>query len=429
MKRILSLILTVALILSAAAAMAELNEINGTDERNITINKAGLNPSADEMIAQGISPTTGRQLDQIELPEGAVGLSSSKKYTPVMVQTSNTGGGISLNSKNQPLIAPIGMQYADVVYEALQARTNDNGTGTRFSAVYSDIIPYYAGFVRSTRLTHVYLRQEWNCAYCTSGYSGAYVPDLLAKLGIKKPSDSTEEDPGLFYVGDSTKSWWEKHVKRLKDAPGADSEVFELANIMSNVYPKYYDMDPASDKYIQNAPYNHTFRFANDVPETSDSAEHIEVCFGCGEQTDSVLEYDEDTNTYLRYVPVSRGKPVAFCAMSMINPQDGGKQNGNHMIVAEGKETAEQICFTNVIVQSITMNWRGYEQPDPELEGTGNADYFLGGKHYSGVWEREDINSRTVFYGADGNEITLLPGKTLIILMDYSIPGCSVAYE
>ena len=153
MKRILSLILTVALILSAAAAMAELNEINGTDERNITINKAGLNPSADEMIAQGISPTTGRQLDQIELPESAVGLSSSKKYTPVMVQTSNTGGGISLNSKNQPLIAPIGMQYADVVYEALQARTNDNGTGTRFYYGYGNNFAVFREKLRHTQLS------------------------------------------------------------------------------------------------------------------------------------------------------------------------------------------------------------------------------------------------------------------------------------
>ena len=60
--------------------------------------------------------------------------------------------------------------YADVVYEACQA----NGGGqTRMSMIFSDTIPDYVGFLRSTRLTHVRLRQEWNCVFCTSGYSSA----------------------------------------------------------------------------------------------------------------------------------------------------------------------------------------------------------------------------------------------------------------
>jgi hypothetical protein len=51
------------------------------------------------------------------------------------------------------------------------------------------------------------------------------------------------------------------------------------------------------------------------------------------------------------------------------------------------------------------------------------------GKHYTGVWQRKDINDRTVFYGEDGNEIELQRGKTLIILMDYNNKGRSVSYE
>jgi hypothetical protein len=65
------------------------------------------------------------------------------------------------------------------------------------------------------------------------------------------------------------------------------------------------------------------------------------------------------------------------------------------------------------------MRWLGGSRPKPELLGTGNADYFMGGRHYAGVWERSGYNDRTVFYGEDGNEITLQPGHTLIILMPY----------
>ena len=63
------------------------------------------------------------------------------------------------------------------------------------------------------------------------------------------------------------------------------------------------------------------------------------------------------------------------------------------------------------------------------LTGTGNADYFMCGKHYRGVWQRKDYNSRTVFYGEDGNEIEMQRGKTLIILMDYNSKARLVQYE
>ena len=108
-------------------------------------------------------------------------------------------------------------------------------------------------------------------------------------------------------------------------------------------------------------------------------------------------------------------------------------------IVAESRDENEIITFNNVIVQSIRMNWIESTRPDPELVGKGNADYFMAGKHYQGVWERTDDNSRTVFYGEDGNEIKLQKGRTLIILMPYlqSSHGgkmnkntdCSVKYE
>ena len=92
------------------------------------------------------------------------------------------------------------------------------------------------------------------------------------------------------------------------------------------------------------------------------------------------------------------------------------------VVSAACAETANVITFNNVIVQSISMNWVSGDslRPDPQLTGTGNADYFMGGKHYAGVWKRDDYNSRTVFYDANGNELELQKGRTLIILMDYT---------
>ena len=415
MKKLLSLVLALALILSIAAAAADVKEINGTEKRNIKIHEAGLNPSADEMIEQNISPTTGRQLDTIEVPDGFVGTAFTLQYQPVMVQISNAGGGVNENSKGEPATAPINAQYADVVYEACQANSGNGGSLTRFTMVFSDVVPDYVGFVRSTRLTHVRLRQEWDCAFCTSGYAKTDVKPEWKKLGVKNPEGATPDDPGLVYVGDYPKVW-KKYVLRLAPAGDANSELFELANIVQNIYPE------------NHVAANHTFKFTDEVPAGGDSGEIINVAFGGKTKTDSRLEYDADTNTYFRYVPLDDGGYVKFRAQHLVNPHER-KKGDTIMIDADAKEFGDDITFSNIIVQAIDMNWKGSEQPDPDLTGTGIADYFMCGKHYQGVWQRKDINARTVFYGEDGNEIELQRGRTLIILMDYDSKGRSVSYE
>ena len=42
----------------------------------------------------------------------------------------------------------------------------------------------------------------------------------------------------------------------------------------------------------------------------------------------------------------------------------------------------------------------------------------MGGVHVKGYWQRDDMASRTVFYGEDGQEIELQRGKTLIVVAD-----------
>ena len=188
MKKLLSLLLATIIILSAAAALADPVKINGLEKRDIKINEAGLNPSADEMIAQGISPTTGRQLDSIPYVDGFAGTAYKLEYQPIMVQISNAGGGINIDSKGRPATAPVNLHYADVVYEACQANSANGGSLTRFSAVFSDTVPDYVGFVRSTRATHPRLRQEWDCALDACGaapYTFLGTADYVSHTGSR----------------------------------------------------------------------------------------------------------------------------------------------------------------------------------------------------------------------------------------------------
>ena len=123
MKKICSLFLALTLVLSAGLSLAEAKEIDGLTARKIKVSDAGLNPSADEMIAQNISPTTGRMLDTIDLPEGFVGTAATGIYQPIMVQISNAANGIGVSSNGKLyVIAPINGSYADIVYEACQKK-------------------------------------------------------------------------------------------------------------------------------------------------------------------------------------------------------------------------------------------------------------------------------------------------------------------
>ena len=124
LKKMTSLILALALLLIASAAPADPTIIDGLTERNLQINKAGLNPSAEEMLEEMISPTTGRTLDEIYVPEGFLGLAVTGEYQPIMVQISNAANGIGITATGKPyLCAPVNGTYADIVYEAPQKRS------------------------------------------------------------------------------------------------------------------------------------------------------------------------------------------------------------------------------------------------------------------------------------------------------------------
>ena len=406
-KKLVSLFLVLAL-LAAVPAFAEPTEIDGIADRGIKINRAGLNAPADEVISQGFSPTTGRALDEIDTPDGFLGTAVTGQYQPIMVQISNSGNGVGVTKSGKLyVVAPINGSYSDVVYEAPQKK---GGNETRMSMIFSDTIPDYVGFVRSTRLTHCRIRQEWNCAFCTSGYSSADVPDEWRKLGVRNPAGASPDDPGLAYVGDYPKVW-KDYVWRLSGIESANSELFMPADIVKNIVPK------------DHVPANHTWLFSDDLPEGGDSGNIIYVTWGNKTESDNRLEYDPSINAYIRYVYVDKLGDQPYKDTVLVNPEIKKVRNSEgetvKKIVAESRNENNLITFNNVIVQGIKMNWIDSLRPDPELTGTGNADYFMGGKHYRGVWDRPDINSRTVFYGEDGNEIKLQKGRTLIILMPY----------
>ena len=163
MKRIAALLTALCLLL--AQALAE-TTIEPKEARNIPLTEAGENETPD-----GISPTTGRTLRKLYVPDGYAGLAATGRYLPMLVQIGNDGGGVGNR-------APWGVAYADILYETPLTRSHE----TRITAVFSDMIPDSVGFVRSARIGHVWLSEEWGGGFLFYGQQEVEGSDVKAEI-------------------------------------------------------------------------------------------------------------------------------------------------------------------------------------------------------------------------------------------------------
>lgn len=367
MKRWLCLLTALMLLFSSSALAASGTKIKPKEKRGIELNEAGLNE-----VEPGISPTTGLTLADIEVPEGATGMAATGRYLPMMVQIGNDDGGIDPRQ-------PWGARYADIVYEM---PLYSYGV-TRLTFLFNDIVPDSVGYVRSARIGHVWLREEWGAGFLFYGQqeaSGSNVIDEFAKLG-----HNYVRDP-LLFCGIVGENWpWKKYYTGVP-------HLVHPFHIDANV-AGMYDLIP--EDYV--AP-SHAFKFTDELPEEGDDALNIRIKWGGSRaiRYGSDVVYDGDTNTYTRYIRYP---------------------NNVHYPWVD-KDTGEAVTFSNVIVQFTDVHYNKGQSDAPiaEMVGEGNADYFMGGKHIAGYWKRPDMNSRTVYYGPDGNEISLQRGKTLIVV-------------
>ena len=376
LKRILPLLLAALMLLSSAGAETVLDP---TSNRNISILPSGSNPVVD-----GVSPVTGRNLMDLALsaPDGFTGQAVSGRYMPMLVQIDNAGGGVT--SKTAGMRAPWGVEYADVVYEAPLYKQGY----TRLTFLFSDLIPDDVGPIRSARLFHAWLREEWDCGLAYYGqqeYTATNVPEVFSSTGATQK--------GVLFngiVGDS-KVWKQYYYRREKLADPHDVGVNAAA--LSTLIPE------------DHVATDHAWRFTDETPTGGDIANVIHVTWGVNEDN-SILEYDEDDRAYYRYMLVE-AQPILY----------------------KDLDSGAAIAFDNVIVQFTSMDWVMTDAPKPTVTGSGNADYFMGGQHFSGVWNRDSLSSPTIFYGEDGNEIELQRGRTLIIVMDTGVSARSVSYS
>ena len=358
MKKFLCLLLAMvccfALVQTAFAGAVQ-TVIQDEADRKISVKGLGSDgnfPVNPEVAGQ--SPTTGQPWDGT--------------YMPMLVQIDNADGGIGKR-------APWGASHADLIYET----PLHSGGETRLSFLFSDFVPESVGPVRSARLTHVELREEWDAGFLFYGgqeYEGTNINDAFRETGATKK--------GVLFSGIvGTNKAWKKYYTSVDGLPGPHDKDANVKAMQALI--------PADFK----AP-SRPFLFTDELPELGDFATNIAITLTKKEYCSS-FAYDPIANVYMRYM---NGEPYV------------------------DKTTGEQLSFSNLIIQrtDVTFYHGINDRPLTVNIGSGNADIFIGGRYIPGYWMRTGMNQRTVFFDQEGNELQLQRGKTFISMIDYSTP-------
>lgn len=372
MKKFVCMMSALVMLLCAMPIALAETVIQADEDRHINMQTVTTNDMLD-----GVSPITGRPLADVEQIEGFAGQAITNRYMPMLVQIDNTDGGVNER-------APWGASYADIIYDTPIYSTGN----TRMVFLFSDQIPDSVGPVRSARLGHVWLREEYDAGFVYYGQQEneeTNAKKAINELGVWQK--------GLAFSGlVSEGKAWKKYYTRRSGIPSPH-------DVDANVSAMY---DLIDQNFI---PRNHTFLFT-DEPAQGDAAEEVRVNTG-HKAYSSVLKYDAASNLYYRYMGVDD-------ALTPYTDKDSG----------------EHIGFTNVIIQFTEVDWYAADAPVSYVVGqkyfngkgsyevSGNADFFMNGVHMKGAWQRQSMESRTVYYTEDGQELELQRGKTLIVIAD-----------
>ena len=385
MKKILSLLLVAMLALSTVSAVAEeiVRNDSGTKYTMKTDGHVVLTMEADRAITPAAGALDVNPVIEGESPTTGMPYDTNSLYLPMLVQISNPEGSVKIGKQKVTAAgvgerSPWGGQYADIVYEGILYRSGQTRITFLVSDAFADGQPLSIGPVRSARIGHVLLREEWQGGIVYAGGPKAEennIAAMFAELGAS--------DKGVtFNLLDGK---YQDVKNRVSGVKAPDNYNVNLIGIRALV-PSTTVATPHPFLFTDVSPYTDGYEMAYSINMDWGHKRYI-----------SHFYYDEANNLYHRF---SGDAPY----MTFATAEDRSEAN------------SEQLSFTNVIIQRVEYEYVNNSKimPDMQSIGKGNADIFIGGRYIPGYWVRESIESPTIFLDDKGNEIQLTRGKTFI---------------
>ena len=263
-----------------------------------------------------------------------------------------------------------GLSKADILYEVLT-----EGEITRLVAIFqSDFTSEKIGPVRSARHYFLDIAEDSKAVFVHHGRS-TYANTELSKRSVNNLD-------GMYEAA----MFWRDPVRVAQAGMYEHSSYTNAERAVTAIAKKGY-----SSSFGPNptAMFNFYDEF---TPITGSAAEKVNVPFSKGYY--STLTYNAEDNLYYK--------------------QHSGK-------IQIDEETGEQLAFSNMLIQITTI----YVIPgDPlgcrevQLYGTGSGYYICGGKYVPVTWEKADYRTPTEWFDANGDKLTINPGKTFIAICD-----------
>lgn len=292
------------------------------------------------------------------------GLPGNTEYRPVIVQIDNEATG-------RP---QYGIQQADIVYESMI-----EGADTRLTALFNDNLPEKVGPVRSARVYHQLLASEWDAIFIHVG--GPYV------AGFKDSYIYSEENGNTFKVRiDGTRRQYDDIL--WNESVGIDYCSPKLAVEEYGYERKERDPLFKFDANVDYSAYKTIEKVG--IPFISSSSDHYEYV------------YDAATDKFKRF---RFGKEFDDADSGQIEVQN---------VIVEYAERTELPNEGGRILMGVL--------------GSGKAEFFVGGKHMTGTWQKDGVSQPTIYRLDNGDELVLKPGNTWIEIQPDS-KSITVTYE
>ena len=259
---------------------------------------------------------------------------------------------IAVALSNEPDYRPqVNLSDADVVYEVELTGIGETG----YLAIYNTMVPEEVAYCSAARLSYLEIAADWGAPLVHVGVIGDLNEYAFPRFdGLSKAE---------YFYRDTSRLMPENARCRLK----------LLADTV----------DPSTGS--PRAPLG----FSGDAYTAGGSANTV-----------FRVRYNRDNGYYPSYQYM----------------QDDGLYHRFYNRAKQDDASGAAYTCANVIVMQADYAWN---ENDPSLSvayltGSNHCDYFIAGRHITGIWVRESAETVTAFYDDDGNLIVFRPGRTFI---------------
>ncbi|MBR3253170.1 DUF3048 domain-containing protein [Candidatus Saccharibacteria bacterium] len=288
-----------------------------------------------------------------------------------------------------------GLTEAGVMFEAIA----EAGI-TRFAALFQRPTTAIIGPVRSLRIYFL----NWDTPFdCTIVHAGGSQEAMAAlRSGGYKEMD---ENYYYMYRGTAGSRLWNNLFTTSSDLEqfGSDSG-YNTSNIngFSRLTPE--QAEKARVDGIVEEKLNITKAAEKDTSKLVPEVSNITFRFGSTPSFNVNYIYDVTTNSYLRRYADGIKHEVYKCSdgdLGEVNPEDNCSMT----------QLAPKVVIAMIVQERLSSD--GVHEDITSI-GSGTAYVFQNGKVTVGTWNKGSIGEQIKFLDESGNEISLIPGQTII---------------